>query len=127
LSFSDVEDMYEITYQPRKSFTVHLPDRDIVFKRRNKLYVADLEQAVVAVTQAYTKAEEARAKAAYKLVRNCGYPSYPEAVHLIQDGNFTHMPMLTALDIKRAYDLFGEHIGSVRGKMTRAGLSMTMT
>jgi hypothetical protein len=31
LSFADVEDLYKITYEPHESFTVHLPDRDIVF------------------------------------------------------------------------------------------------
>jgi hypothetical protein len=114
LSFADVEDLYKITYQPQESFTVHLPDRDIVFHRRNKLYVANFELPVVAATRAYTKAEEARAKEAYDLIRNCGYPSYAEAIHLVQDGNFTHMPMITAEDIKRAYDLFGELVGSIR-------------
>jgi len=73
----------------------------------------------VAVTKAYTKAEEARAQAAYEIIHNCRYPLYAEAVHIVQDGNFTHIPMLTAKDIKRAYDLYGEPVGSVRGKMTK--------
>jgi hypothetical protein len=50
-------------------------------------------------------------KAAYEIIRNCGYPSQAEAIHLIHDGNFTHMPMLTAEDIKRAYELYGEPVG----------------
>jgi hypothetical protein len=37
LSFSDLEDLYSVTYQPQKSFTVRLPDRDIIFYRRDKL------------------------------------------------------------------------------------------
>ena len=119
LSFADVEDLYTITYQPQESFTVHLLDRDIVILHMNKLYTADFGLPVVAVTRAYAKAEEARAKEAYELIHNCGYPLYTEAVHLIQDGNFTHMPMLTSEDIKRAYDLFGEPVAYVRGKMTK--------
>jgi hypothetical protein len=51
------------------------------------------------------------------------YPSYMEAVHLIQDGNFQHMPMLTANDIKRAYKLYGEPVGSIQGKMTKRKVS----
>jgi hypothetical protein len=43
LSFADVEDMYMITYQPQGSFTVHLPHRDIVYCRRNKLYMANFD------------------------------------------------------------------------------------
>jgi hypothetical protein len=41
LSFADVEGLYDVTYDKGKSFTVHLPDRDIVFYRKKKLYVAD--------------------------------------------------------------------------------------
>jgi hypothetical protein len=120
LSFADVEDMYPITYEPQESFTVHLPDRDIVFSRRDKLHIADFDvERTVAVTRAYTKAEEARAKAAYEIIRNCGYPSQAEAIHLMQDGNFTHMPMVTAEDVKRAYELYGEPVGSTRGKLVR--------
>jgi hypothetical protein len=52
LSFAKVEDLYEITYQPQESFTVHLPDRDIVFHRRDKLYVTGFSETVVAVTKA---------------------------------------------------------------------------
>jgi hypothetical protein len=51
LSFADVEVMYDITYRPQESFTVCLPERDIVFYRRNKLYVADFSQSTVAVTK----------------------------------------------------------------------------
>jgi hypothetical protein len=107
LNFADVKDLYKITYQPQHSFTVHLPNRDIVFYRRDKLYMADFSEAVVAVTKAYTKAKEARAQAVYKIIRNCRCPLYAEAVHIVQDENFTHMPILTAEDIKRAYNLYG--------------------
>ena len=39
---SDVEDKYKITYRQGHSYTVHLPGRDLVFKKRNKLYVGDM-------------------------------------------------------------------------------------
>jgi len=92
----------------------------LVVGRRDKLYVADFDvERTVAVTRAHTKAEEARAKVAYEIIRNCGYPSQAEAIHLMQDGNFTHMPMVTAEDVKRAYELYGEPVGSTRGKMVR--------
>ena len=41
LSMADVKDAYEITYNQEKSYTVHMGDRDHVFERRNKFYVAD--------------------------------------------------------------------------------------
>jgi hypothetical protein len=68
LSFSDVEGVYPITYQPK----VQLPDRDIVFRCRNKLYVANFGTQVVAVTKAYTKAEEVRAHEAYEIMARKG-------------------------------------------------------
>jgi hypothetical protein len=36
------------------------------------------------------------------------------------------MLMLTAEDIKRAYDLYGEPVGSVRGKMTKKKASRAL-
>ncbi len=84
------------------------------------MYVADFAQFAHAhVSKACTKAEEGRARQAYELLRIAGYPSLQEAVHLIQDGNIAYLPMLTAADVRRAYDMFGEPVGAVRGKMTR--------
>ncbi len=41
LSFADVKDLYDITYVRKQAFIVHMADRDLVFKRKQKLYVAD--------------------------------------------------------------------------------------
>jgi hypothetical protein len=41
LSFTDVEDLYDIPYVQKRAFIVHMGDRDLVFNRREKLYVAD--------------------------------------------------------------------------------------
>jgi len=121
LCFADVEDLYEITYQQGTSFMVHLPERDIVFKKRNKLFVADFVEYCgnVLVTKAYTKGEIHRAMLAQDVLKMSGYPSLQEAIHLIQDGNIANMPMLTAEDMRRAFELHGEPVGSVRGKMTQ--------
>jgi hypothetical protein len=124
LCFSDVEDMYEITYVQGQSFTVHLPERDIVFRRKDKLYVADFTTFGQAyASRVCTKAEEGRARQAHELLKISGYPSLQEAIHLVQDGNIAHLPMLMAVDIKRAYDMFGEPVGAVRGKMTKKRIS----
>jgi hypothetical protein len=67
LSFADVEDLYDITYVQKQAFIVHMSDRDLVFNRREKLYVADwgTERMVVATAQEneqlYTKEEVRRA------------------------------------------------------------------
>jgi hypothetical protein len=44
LSQADVEDAYEVTYEPGHSYTVHMPGKDVEFVRRNKLYVADFSE-----------------------------------------------------------------------------------
>jgi hypothetical protein len=41
LSFAEVEDAYPIRNISQESFMVHLPHRDITFKHRGKMYVAD--------------------------------------------------------------------------------------
>ncbi len=93
LSLADMEAMYSITYTPCTAFTVHLPDRDIEFTKRGKHYIADAADVVqIYVTaaeneQLYTKAELKSAKEAYEFLKNSGYPSQEEAVHLLQDGN----------------------------------------
>jgi hypothetical protein len=121
LCFADVEDLFEIMYKQGTSFTVHLPDRVIIFKRRNKLYAADFQEYYgnVLATKAYTKREMHQAVQAYEFLKMSGYPSVQEAIHLVQDGNIAIMPILTAEDVRRAFDLFGEPVGSVCGKMTK--------
>jgi hypothetical protein len=42
LSFAEVEDKYRITYI-HEAFVVHLENRDLMFRRRGKLYVAKWE------------------------------------------------------------------------------------
>jgi hypothetical protein len=77
LSFAEVEEKYPITYEPYEGFTVHLPERDILFRRVDKLHVADFEiDKQVHMSQAYTKGEVLRAMKVRELQRVCGYPSY---------------------------------------------------
>jgi hypothetical protein len=120
LSFSDVEELYPITYEPFVGFTVHTPEGDILFKKKGKLHLADFAAyGHVMATQVYTKAEMARVHAVRDLIRNTEYPSYQEVVNLLQDGNFSHLPNLTAKDVRRSYDLFGKSMAFVRGRMTK--------
>jgi len=46
LSFAQVEDQYPITYTPQEAFTVHLPKGDIVFRRRDGMYVGRLQECI---------------------------------------------------------------------------------
>jgi hypothetical protein len=98
LSFADVEDIDRITYQRKQAFIVHMGAGNLVFSRRQKLYVADWSMvATVAVTvreneQLYMKDKVRRAKLAHDFVRNSGYPSLGEAVHILTDGNVRNIP-----------------------------------
>jgi hypothetical protein len=124
LSMADIEDVYPITYDPHTSFTVHLPDSDIVFTKRGKHYVADCTDVVQIYTtaaeneQLYTRSELKNAKEVYDFLKNSGYPSQEEAVHILQDGNIFGLPHFTRQDIQRAYDVYGVPPEYVRGKMT---------
>jgi hypothetical protein len=125
LSFADVEDLYDIMYIHMRAFVMHMGDRDIVFNRKQKLYVADWGTlGMVAATlqeneQLYTKEEVSRAKLAYEFVRNSGYPSLGEAVHLITDGNVRNLPKLIPGDVERAYKIYGTHLEYLQGQIVK--------
>jgi hypothetical protein len=125
LSFADVEDLYDITYVQKRAFIVHMGDRDLVFNSRDKLYVADwgTERTVAATAQEneqlYTKEEVRRAKLAHEFVKNSGYPSLGEAVHLLTDGNVRNVPVLLPADVERAYKIYGKHPEYVKGQMVK--------
>jgi hypothetical protein len=120
LSFTGEEGTYDVIYEKANSFTVHLPDKDLVFHRRKKLYVADfislLQDKHLYLTKTYAKGEEARARVAYDLVCHSGYPLLQETIFLVPDDNMTHMPGITAEDVKQPLNIFGEPVGSIRGK-----------
>jgi len=58
ISMVDVEDMYRVTYVQGESITVHMDERDFVFSRREKMYVANFSDWLVddqdRVEQLYT-------------------------------------------------------------------------
>ena len=104
---------------------MHMADRDLVFKRKEKLYVADWDAAcMVAATvreneQLYTTDEVSRAKLAHDFIRKSGYPSIGEAVHLLMDGNMKNIPKLIPMDIERAYKIYGMHPKYLCGQMVK--------
>jgi hypothetical protein len=123
LSMAAVEEVYPITYNQQESFIVHTEDRDIEFKWRDRLYVEEwtTEGVALATIQAnellYTKEEVCRAKLAYEFVRSSGYPSPEEVVHLLIDGNVRGIPKLMVADVKRTYEIYGQHPEFVKGQL----------
>ena len=89
LSYAEVEDKYEITCL--RGFALHTEDKDILFARVGKLYVAKWNDIVgyarnYVTTQeteaAYSKGEVVKAKRAYELASISGYPLVDELVQL---------------------------------------------
>jgi hypothetical protein len=129
LCMSDVEDMYDVTYVQGESYTVHMEDRDLVFRRRDKLYVADMSewdqgsnhQVHVTTVQdneaKFPLKEVKRAKAAYELVCNAGFTSERQALGIVNDGNISGVTV-TANDVRRAFELYGKPTAGVRGRRT---------
>jgi hypothetical protein len=131
LSLADIEDLYPITYVQGKSYTVHLPDRDLVFKRRGKLYLGDFSDWInqsgddsklsLMTTREkehlYTKKEVQKARDAREFLKNAGFPSEREAIHMIRDGNIENVPV-SVEDIKNSFDIYGAPVEMIRGKTT---------
>jgi hypothetical protein len=140
ISQSDVEELYHLTYIQGESITVHMGDQDIVFHKRDKMYVADFLEWIqgddvtndyyeaedidlVLMTaqereNLYTKKEVERAKEAGEFLRTVGYLSVKEAMHLIRDGNLVNVPY-SVDDIRRYYTTYGPQVAAARGKTTK--------
>lgn len=126
LSLANVEDTYPVTYEQGIRYIVHMKDRDLEFKRRGKLYVADFSDwanmnGYVYHTAAqrearFTKKEVMKAREAGEFIRNAGYPSEAEAIHLVHDGNIQNVP-ITANDIRNCFEIYGPMPEMVKGKM----------
>jgi hypothetical protein len=125
LSFVDVEDLYDIMYVQKQAFIVHMGTRDLVFYRREKLYMADWNDMATVVTtvqvneQVYSREEVCKAKMAHEFICNSGYLSVKEAVHLLTDGNIRNIPAIVASDVERAYDIYGQYPEYVKGQMVK--------
>jgi hypothetical protein len=110
-----VEDLYEISYVGREAFKIHMPDKDLVFRERDHLYVASRgpEGKVYATVQEnellYTKEQVHRARQAYKFIRNCGYP----------------LPLLMSEDPERTYRIYGQYPEYVKGKLVKKSVNKT--
>jgi hypothetical protein len=138
LSFAEVEAKYEITYKRKRCFIVHLPGRDLVFRRKRNMYVANMsdwrgsvsEKSHVNVTVAselernFTPSEVKRARGAVEFMRNAGAVSERDAVNLLSDGNITGVD-LTAQDVRNASKMYGKSTEFYRGKMTQRAVNKT--
>jgi hypothetical protein len=129
--------MYPITYTQGDSIMVHMDDRDITFKRREGMYVADFsewlvedEERVVEVStdlclvtveereSLYSRKQVRRALEAGEHLRALGYPSLQDAVNIVRDGNVRNVPY-SIEDVRRFFNIYGTQNPALRGKTTR--------
>jgi len=137
ISMSRVEDMYPITYVQGESIVIHLDDRDIAFKRRDGMYVADFsdwliddEERVAEVSKdlclftveeresLYSCKQVRRALEAGEYLRALGYPSLQDVIKIVRDGNVRNIPNGVE-DVRRFFDIYGAQIPALRGKTTK--------
>jgi hypothetical protein len=126
LCMADVEDKFDITYRQGDSYTVHLPSGPLVFRRRDKLYVADMrkwaskeeQRAFITVKEneeGHSTADIKRARAAYEFIANTGYCSFEQAKQLVNSGSIIGLK-ITAKDIDLAKEIYGFPPPYVRGR-----------
>jgi len=137
ISMARVEDMYPLTYSQGESITVHMDDRDLVFKRREGMYVADFSDWIVEDEESpkevhtdlclstveereslYSRKQVCKALEAGEYLRAMGYPSLNDAVNIVRDGNVRNTPYGVEV-VRRFFDIYGAQIPELRGKTTR--------
>ena len=134
---SDVEDKYRMTWIPGESITVHMDEQDLVFKRREKMWVADLSDWIVQEEDRtqdnynnlslltvqeredlYTRREVRKAQEVGEFLKSLGYPTQKEAIGIVRDGNIKNIPC-TAEDVRRYFEIYGPQVPGIRGKMMK--------
>jgi hypothetical protein len=145
ISMADVEDLYPVTYVQGESITVHMEDREVVFHRTDKMYVADfldwvvdnedrvqeLHSGLSLMTaadreQMYTRKEVCRSLEAGKFLRALGYPTEKEALNFVCDRNVTNVPF-TVDEVNCFYDIYGPQVAGIRGRTTHKHTVSTVT
>ncbi len=132
-----VEDLHPVTYSQGESITVHMDNQDVVFQRRDGMYVADFsdwlvndEDPMVEMSNElclytveereslYSRKQVCRALEAGKYLRALGFPSLQDAVNLVCDGNIRNIPYGMD-DVRQFFDIYGNQVPMLRGKNTR--------
>jgi hypothetical protein len=136
---ADVEDMYRITYVQGESITVHMDHRDVVFSRREKMYVADFSDWLAVdqqrVEQLYTslslmtvsykenlctRKEVRRALEAGEFLKALGYPSERDALEVLYAGNVRKsLTVRMTLRASSFYTIDGPQVEAIRGMTTK--------
>lgn len=125
---SDVEDLYEIIYNQGENYTIKLKNMDLVFHRKDKLYVADLskwctetgdeedtKQSIFTIN--HSKKDINRANKAKDFIINAGYPSQRVALSMLESGDLKEADV-TREDVTLLNEIYGILPGTIKGKST---------
>jgi hypothetical protein len=124
LCFHDLDSRFGVNWNHKeKTFSCKVPDgRVIHFRQKGKLYAFNpieentvLFETVADNAVSFTKRQIEDAKTAQALVRKLGYPSVYDVHKLISSGGILNCPV-TSADLRRAIQIFGPDIGSLKGK-----------
>jgi hypothetical protein len=140
ISMADAEDLYHVTYAQGESIIVHMEDREVIFQRRDKMYVADFLDWVVDDEdkvqelysglsyreRMYTRKEVHRVLEAGEFLWALGYPTEKEALNFVCDGNVTNIPY-SVNEVNRFYDVYGPRVAGIRGRTTHKHAVHTIT
>jgi hypothetical protein len=127
---ADVEDAFNVTRVPSRSYTVHVSSNEcFVFNRIQKLYVCDMSelrvhdsvdmnnervhfQTVASNEALYTKREVEEAKQASQLIKELGYPSLRDAIELVSRGAIANCSVTPQAIVR----IYGPDPASLMGK-----------
>ena len=132
LAIDDMETRYHITYVPGEHFTAHTPCGDLVFKKIDKCYFADLRNwprsksksgtaLVTTVDQVkclYSKSDVAKADQARALYLATDTPSQDVFIRMLTSGCIDKTTVQPA-DFKRAMHIYGPERSFIKGHATK--------
>ena len=135
LSFSDVEEHLEITYERSVGWRVHLKDGTCLLFRRacDGLHICDFADhcstrlvqsyatTVAELESEFTIREVEAAKGVRELMKRLGYPTPRDMVELLVSGSIVNCPY-TAKDVARAEHIYGPAAASLKGKSVNSAV-----
>lgn len=106
---SNVVDLYQVTYVQGDSIIVHMDHTDLVFKHRDKMYMANFSDWLVEAKiqelftnlslltvsereSTYMHKQVRMALEAGKFLKALGYPTEREALGIVSHGNVLNVP-----------------------------------
>jgi uncharacterized protein Yka (UPF0111/DUF47 family) len=135
LCFYDLTKVYEVSFNSHENyFMVKGQTNEVLeFKPKGKMYICDashlanqnntdknfaLINTVEENEMRFSPREVEGAKQARELQRRLGHPSVKDLIKMLSSGSILNCPV-TVHDVKRAIEIYGPDLASLKGKTTR--------